>query len=157
MKKFKFYQDQKVTQWERLFFEVKAKNYPQAVQKIKQFRNEDIINFEDDTLKISHLERVDDTKELMTLSQNDCCSTLELFNEQGEFIADNTNAKPNGSYEVVSVSIEDLQELGFDTSKVTILDLQHIARKMDLSEIYWDRLEYIAKQMGMKLTNKKTA
>lgn len=54
------------------------------------------------------------------------------------------------SYEVVSVSLEDLQELGFNTSKVTNSDLQYIARKMDLSEMYWDKLECIAKAIGLK-------
>lgn len=155
MKEFNFYQDQKVSLWNRFFFKVKAENYNKAVEIVKGIQNEDIFCVENDnTIQFSHSKRLDDTEEQLSLKDNNGNPTLELFNEQGEYIADNTNADPNGSYEVVSISLEDLEELGFDTSEVTHTAMEQLVRKMDISDVYWSNLEYTAEKIGLKKLKK---
>ena len=48
MQKFSFYQDRKVTCWERTRFEVKAENYEEAVAIVKSWQGEDVLCLEDD-------------------------------------------------------------------------------------------------------------
>ncbi len=122
MKLYEFYQDQKISLWKRFFFQVKAENYDKAVEKVKSVKNEDILCVEDD----------------------------DLYNAQGDHIVDNSNDDTVESVEVTSLSVEDLQQLGFDTSKVTTEDLKNIAYKMDLSETFWIVLEHQAERYGLK-------
>lgn len=158
MKEFKFYQDQKVIHWERLHFTVNAENYAQALIRAKEVSQEDVANFIDDTLDISHIENIDDTSSLMSLAENEGSATLETYNDKGVFLADNTKAKPQSSesYTISSVSLEDLQELGFDTSEVTNTAMEQLVRKMDISDAYWSNLEYTAEKIGLKKLKKVT-
>ena len=48
MQNFRFYQDRKVTCWERTRFEVKAENYEEAVSIVKSWQGEDVLFFEYD-------------------------------------------------------------------------------------------------------------
>ena len=47
MEAFRFYQDRKVTCWERTHFEVTAENYEEAVALVKSWQGEDALCFED--------------------------------------------------------------------------------------------------------------
>lgn len=47
MEAFRFYQDRKVTCWERTHFEVTAENYKEAVALVKSWQGEDVLCFED--------------------------------------------------------------------------------------------------------------
>ena len=47
MEAFRFYQDRKVTCWERTHFEVTAENYEEAVALVKSWQGEDVLCFED--------------------------------------------------------------------------------------------------------------
>ncbi len=153
MKEFDFYQDQKVSLWNRFFFKVKAENYDKAVEIVKGMRNEDIFCVEDnDTIQFSHSKRLDDTEEQLSLKDNNGNPTLELFNEQGNHIADNSNDTIQ-SVEVTALSVEDLERLGFDTENLTTQDLTNIADKMDLSETFWIELEHRAEKYGLKRNN----
>lgn len=151
MKKFRFYQDQKVIKWERLFFEITAENTEQATAKVKELSNEDIANFNEKTIEIERIESLTDTGKIMGLGLNDGNPTLQTFNDNGQLIADNENTEPQGAYEVASVSVEDLEQLGFDTTNIKNTTLQQIARKMVLSDTYWVNLEHTAKKVGLKL------
>ena len=43
MEAFRFYQDRKVTCWERTHFEVTAENYEEAVALVKSWQGEDVL------------------------------------------------------------------------------------------------------------------
>ncbi len=150
MNEFNFYQDQKISLWKRLFFKVKAENYDKALEIVKAMKNEDVFCFEDgNIIQFSHAERLDDTEEQLSLKDNNGNPTLELFNEEGNHIADNSNDTIQ-SVEVTALSVEDLEHLGFDTTNITTQDLKNIAYKMDLSESFWTELEYRTEIYGLK-------
>ena len=48
MKTFDFYQDRKVTCWERTQFYIEAESYKEALEIIKSWEGEDVLCFEDD-------------------------------------------------------------------------------------------------------------
>ena len=52
MEAFRFYQDRKVTCWERTHFEVTAENYEEAVALVKSWQGEAALWFEDN-VKVS--------------------------------------------------------------------------------------------------------
>jgi len=47
METFSFYQDRKVTCWERTRFDIIAESYEEAVALVKSWQGEDILCFED--------------------------------------------------------------------------------------------------------------
>ena len=47
METFRFYQDRKVTCWERTRFDIIAESYEEAVALVKSWQGEDILCFED--------------------------------------------------------------------------------------------------------------
>lgn len=149
MKEFDFYQDQKVSLWNRFFFKVKAENYDKAVEIVKSIKNENVLCVEGDDIKFDYSETLLDTQEQLSLKDNNGNPTLEFFNEQGDHIADNSNDTIQ-SVEVTALSVEDLEILGFDTENITTQDLKNIAYKMDLSETFWIELEQKAEKYGLK-------
>ena len=50
MEKFNFYQDCKVTSWERDTFTVEANNYEEAVAIVRSWKGEDILGITDSRL-----------------------------------------------------------------------------------------------------------
>lgn len=50
MGKYKFYQDRKVTSWERDYFSVEADSYEEAVAIVRSWNCEDVSNITDDRL-----------------------------------------------------------------------------------------------------------
>lgn len=89
MKEFNFYQDHKVTIWERVHFKVKAPNYEQAVNLLKGIKDRQVSECEDETIDISEGEMLFETSEDMTVEQNGGCATLEYFTEDGIEITNN--------------------------------------------------------------------
>lgn len=90
MKTFEFYQDQKVTAWDRVHFSVTAMDIEDAKAKLTAFKDKEV---EDDDIlgiKISDLEAQYETSEPMTVAENGGCATLEIFTEAGEDVMDNT-------------------------------------------------------------------
>ena len=85
MGKFEFYQDCKVTSWERDYFTVEANSYEEA---------EAII---DSRLSHGRSEALRDTSELLFPEENDGYPTIEIFNQEGESIM--TNALNEDNYE----------------------------------------------------------
>ena len=78
MGKFEFYQDCKVTSWERDYFTVEANSYEEAEASVRSWRCKD-------------------TSELLFPEENDGYSTIEIFNQEGESIM--TNALNEDNYE----------------------------------------------------------
>src|SRR3712207_3688199 len=90
MQKFSFYQDRKVTCWERTRFEVKAENYEKAVAIVKSWQGEDVLCLEDDKVVfITDGETLYETAESMPIEDNQGQPTIEVFGEYREDIIDN--------------------------------------------------------------------
>ncbi len=90
MKTFDFYQDRKVTCWERTHFSVKAGNYDKALEIIQSWKGEDVLNFSDDTkIIITDGETLYETSESLSPQENGGNPTIEVFTHSGKEIATN--------------------------------------------------------------------
>ena len=90
MEKFNFYQDRKVTCWERTHFDVKAESYEEAVAIVKSWQGEDVLCFEDDeNIIITDGETLYDTSESLSVEENGEQPTIEVFANNGEDIINN--------------------------------------------------------------------
>jgi len=90
MEAFRFYQDRKVTCWERTHFEVTAENYEEAVALVKSWQGEDVLCFEDDEkIIITDGETLYDTSENLSIEENGGQPTIEVFADNGEDIINN--------------------------------------------------------------------
>lgn len=89
---YSFYQDRKVTCWERTHFTVKAESYEKAVEFLQAHRTDDIIIIEDDdTVRVTDGETLYETSESLSPQDNAGCATIEVFNNSGEEITNNGN------------------------------------------------------------------
>ncbi|WP_211605360.1 hypothetical protein [Porphyromonas gingivalis] len=87
----RFYQDRKVTCWERTHFEVTAENYEEAVAIVKSWRGEDVLCFEDnEKVIIMDDETLYETSESLSVKGNGGKPTIEVFADNGEDIINNT-------------------------------------------------------------------
>ncbi len=92
MQKFSFYQDRKVTCWERTRFEVEAENYEEAIAIVKSWQGEDVLCFEDDKVVfITDGETLYDTSENLSVEDNRGQPTIEIFTAVGKEISNNTS------------------------------------------------------------------
>lgn len=89
METFEFYQDQKVTAWDRVHFSVTAPDLETAKAKLEVYREKEIENDENLGIEISHCEYQPDTSEQITVEENGGCSTLEMYTEDGDEVMDN--------------------------------------------------------------------
>lgn len=89
MAKFNFYQDQKHTVWDRNRFSIEAVTYEEAVEKVRSIKDRLIIESVDEGITINSCETLYDTMEHLSPEENGDCSTLEMFNENGEEVASN--------------------------------------------------------------------
>ena len=90
MEKFNFYQDRKVTCWERTHFDVKAESYEEAVAIVKSWQGEDVLCFEDEeNIIITDGETLYDTSESLSVEENGGQPTIEVFADNGEDIINN--------------------------------------------------------------------
>ena len=98
MEKFNFYQDRKVTCWERTHFDVKAESYEEAVALVKSWQGEDVHCFEDaEKLHITNGDTLYDTSESLTVEENGGQPTIEVFANNGEDIINN---KPDNTEQI---------------------------------------------------------
>ena len=65
MGKFEFYQDCKVTSWERDYFTVEANSYEEAEAIVRSWRCKDVSNIIDSRLSHGRSEALRDTSELL--------------------------------------------------------------------------------------------
>lgn len=92
MNTFDFYQDSKVTYRMRTKFQVKAKNYEQAVAIIKSWQGEDVMNHDDEEQVIFvEGETLLDTSENLSPEENGGRPTIEVFDDKGKEITNNLN------------------------------------------------------------------
>ena len=91
MEAFRFYQDRKVTCWERTHFEVTAENYEEAVALVKSWQGEDVLCFEDDEkVIITDGETLFETSESLSVEENGRKPTIEVFADHGDYIIKKT-------------------------------------------------------------------
>jgi len=92
MEAFRFYQDRKVTCWERTHFEVTAENYEEAVALVKSWQGEDVLCFEDDEkIIITDGETLYDTSESLSVEENLLSRSLRTMEKTSSIIQpDNT-------------------------------------------------------------------
>lgn len=91
MNTYTFYQDQKVTSWERTHFEIKAESYQEAVAIIQSWQGKEVGSMEDDKqVFITEFEPLLDTSEYLSPSENNGQATIEVFDHTGAEICDNS-------------------------------------------------------------------
>ena len=92
MEAFRFYQDRKVTCWERTHFEVTAENYEEAVALVKSWQGEDVLCFEDnEKVIITDGETLYDTSESLSVEENLLSRSLRTMEKTSSIIQpDNT-------------------------------------------------------------------
>lgn len=86
MDTFRFYQDCKVTCWERDYFTVEAENYEEAVTIVRSWECDDVTNVIDPRLHFERNEVLRDTSERIFPNENDGWPTMEIYNADGEAV-----------------------------------------------------------------------
>ena len=85
MKTFNFYEDEKVTIWNRTYFKVEAETQEEANEKVLEaIKNGDVSGF-----KYTISEYIYDTVEELSVEENLGNSTIEIYNEVQELIYEN--------------------------------------------------------------------
>ena len=97
MGKYKFYQDRKVTSWERDYFSVEADSYEEAEAIVRSWNCEDVSNIIDKRLCYEEWQALTDTSEFMLPEENDGNPTIEIFNQDGESIMTNIPETPQSN------------------------------------------------------------
>lgn len=88
-----FYQDHKVTCWERTHFDVQADSYEEALAMIKSWGGEDVALWEDEEkIIITDGSTLYETSEALSPEENHGQATIEVFGTSGECITDNANS-----------------------------------------------------------------
>ncbi len=95
MKEFSFYQDSKVTCWECTHFTIIANNYEEAIAKIKQWQDIDMLNNQDKEVQLDRGEILYETAKQMSIEDNQGCSTIEIFDSVGNLIIANAKEQNN--------------------------------------------------------------
>lgn len=90
MEQFTFYQDRKITLWERSRFFVTAESYEKALEYVKSLEGEDLFDHEkEDVLEFFHFEILDNTSEYITVEENNGQATIEVLDRDCNVIYDN--------------------------------------------------------------------
>lgn len=106
MEKFDFYQDKKVSIWERSFFSVEAESYDQALAKVESHKSECVDEFE-----IKSSEILFETMEELEPSDNGFAPTIELFNSENKKIGDNTMTDDTVKFDILVQKMADARSL----------------------------------------------
>ena len=93
MGKYQFYQDRKVTSWERDYFTVEAASYKDAEAIVRSWKCEDVSNIIDCRLCYDEWRALADTSECMFPDENGGCPTIEVYNSKGKAIINNAPEK----------------------------------------------------------------
>lgn len=88
MKQFKFFQDEKVTIWQRTHIIVEAESEEEALKKIEPFKTE-IADSYDYGIDIICDEYLFDTATILSVDENGGRATIELFKNNGDYIGGN--------------------------------------------------------------------
>lgn len=93
MEKYHFYQDSKVTSWERDTFTVEADSYEEAVAIVRSWKCEDVSGITDSRLYYEGWQALPDTSEALLPEENDGNPTVEIFDYQDNVIINNAPDK----------------------------------------------------------------
>jgi hypothetical protein len=85
MKKFKFYQDVKVSVWRRQKFEIEAESYVEALKEVEKFKTEDVGKWID----VYEYETLFDTEELLYPHNNNGFPTIKLYDKNEKLLGNN--------------------------------------------------------------------
>lgn len=88
MKQFKFFQDEKVTLWQRTYITVEAESEEEALKKIEPFKTE-IADSYDYGIDITCDEYLFDTVSSLSVDENRGFATIEFYKSNGEYIGGN--------------------------------------------------------------------
>jgi len=90
MEQFIFYQDQKITRWERSCFFVTAESYEKALEYIKILEGEDLFDHEKDgVLDFFDCKTLHETDEFVTVEENNGQATIEVLDRDCNVVYDN--------------------------------------------------------------------
>lgn len=99
MAKFSFYQDRKVTSWERDTFTVEADNYREAVDIVKSWQGQDISAVSDERLQIDESRSLWETSENISPEENDGKATLIVYDDYDAEVMANGRTLPLCAYD----------------------------------------------------------
>ena len=106
MKKFKFYQDKKVSVWERCFISVEAESYEKALEKVECLKSEEITGFDIDSSEIMY-----ETMEELEPSDNNFAPTIELYNDNHKMIGHNAMSDDSIKLNILEQKMSDARSL----------------------------------------------
>ena len=86
-KTFDFYQEVKMTIWQRQYFTIKAETEEEARELAKQYADKDV-SFCDE-VRVDETKWLYDSEEQITPEENGGCATIEVYEYKGKLIADN--------------------------------------------------------------------
>ena len=89
MARFNFYQDRKVTSWERDTFSVEADNYRAAVNIIQSWQGQDISVVSDERLEIEEYRSLWEASENILPEENDGKATLIVYDDYDAVVMSN--------------------------------------------------------------------
>lgn len=80
-KRFKFFQDRKVTIWNRVEFTINAENKEKAMEKMVAINlgNVDVCSLIDDDVEVDVSDSLWDTQEIVNVSDNNGHPTIEVY------------------------------------------------------------------------------
>ena len=98
MAQFKFYQDRKVTSWERSTFAVEAKDYREAVEIVKSWQGKDIEDADDKRIVLDECRSLWETSEYVLPEENDGKATLIVYDNYDAEVMANGRTLPLCAY-----------------------------------------------------------
>lgn len=91
MKTYYFYQDVKVKSWDRTHFTVKANSHKEAESELKKYANQEICDVQSSfEICLGSVETVTDCQTTITVDENEGFSTMEIYNDKGEELCNNS-------------------------------------------------------------------
>lgn len=99
MAKFSFYQDRKVTSWERDTFTVEADNYREAIDIVKSWHGQDISAVSDERLQIDESRSLWETSENISPEENGGKATLIVYDDCDAEVMANGRTLPLCAYD----------------------------------------------------------
>ena len=94
MAKFSFYQDRKVTSWERTTFAVEAKDYREAVDIVKSWQGTDIEDADDERIDLCECRSLWETSECLLPEENDGRATRIVYDNYDAEVMANGRTLP---------------------------------------------------------------
>lgn len=94
MAKFSFYQDRKVTSWERDTFTVEAADYREAVEIIQSLQGQDISDVDDRRIEFNECRSLWETSENLLPEENGGAATMIVYDDNDAEVMANGRTLP---------------------------------------------------------------